>query len=420
MIKQCLKQSWQMLRANPLLSLISIVGTALSIAMIMIIVLQFQIKLVGFRPESNRDRMLYVYGTRAVNKAGHNNNGGMSAHVGKMCYYPLQTPESVTLFSNYMSGIISGMNHSAIAENLLCYTDANYWDVFDFKFIDGRSFSIEEFNSAIPVAVINEVIAQKLFGLDDPIGKTFFVNSVPYQVVGVVQDGTKAASDTYAHVWLPYTVSSSLLDVAHTEGTTGSFSAVLLAKSAADFDRIREELNHRMEAFNEGQQDFKIQHMTPGSPMSRFDFAIGNTGWNFKRITFKDYLFTTGMSLLFVILIPSLNLIGIIQSSIKKRSSELAIRRTFGASRGKLILQILTENMIITLAGTILGLLFSLLILYLFRNLLINYDATIHPRMIFKPLFFIAAMCFAILLNLITALVPAWNISRKEIVNALK
>ena len=49
-----------MLRENRLISLISILGTALSIAMIMVVILVFQVQLTSFVPEVNRDRMLYV------------------------------------------------------------------------------------------------------------------------------------------------------------------------------------------------------------------------------------------------------------------------------------------------------------------------------------------------------------------------
>ena len=65
MFKQYFKQAIQMLKENRLTSVISILGTALSIAMILVVILQFQIKLVGFRPESNRGRMLYIMGIRA-------------------------------------------------------------------------------------------------------------------------------------------------------------------------------------------------------------------------------------------------------------------------------------------------------------------------------------------------------------------
>ena len=61
MFRQYFKQAIQMLKENRLTSVISILGTALSIAMILVVILQFQIKLVGFRPESNRDRICLLY-----------------------------------------------------------------------------------------------------------------------------------------------------------------------------------------------------------------------------------------------------------------------------------------------------------------------------------------------------------------------
>ena len=74
MFKQYFKQAVQMLKENRLTSAISILGTALSIAMILVVVLQFQIRLVSFAPESNRDRMLYILGIRADSRDDKNSN----------------------------------------------------------------------------------------------------------------------------------------------------------------------------------------------------------------------------------------------------------------------------------------------------------------------------------------------------------
>lgn len=74
MFRQYFKQAIQMLKENRLTSVISILGTALSIAMILVVILQFQIKLVGFRPESNRDRMLYIMGIRADSRDSETRN----------------------------------------------------------------------------------------------------------------------------------------------------------------------------------------------------------------------------------------------------------------------------------------------------------------------------------------------------------
>ena len=60
MLKQYIKQAFQMLKENRLVSTISITGTAISITMIMMVVLVLQVQLVNYYPEEHRDRMLYV------------------------------------------------------------------------------------------------------------------------------------------------------------------------------------------------------------------------------------------------------------------------------------------------------------------------------------------------------------------------
>lgn len=60
MIKQYIKQSFTLLRQNRLLSVIAIIGTALAIAMIMCIVLVYQVKTANYEPEVNRDRTVKV------------------------------------------------------------------------------------------------------------------------------------------------------------------------------------------------------------------------------------------------------------------------------------------------------------------------------------------------------------------------
>ena len=61
MIKQYFKQALAQLRQYPLISVISIAGTALSIFLIMLVVMLQQVKVAPFSPESNRDRFLHVH-----------------------------------------------------------------------------------------------------------------------------------------------------------------------------------------------------------------------------------------------------------------------------------------------------------------------------------------------------------------------
>lgn len=99
MFRQYFKQAIQILKENRLTSVISILGTALSIAMILVVILQFQIKLVGFRPESNRDRMLYIMGIRADSRDSETRNStAMSDGVVKECLYPRSASKTQLFF----------------------------------------------------------------------------------------------------------------------------------------------------------------------------------------------------------------------------------------------------------------------------------------------------------------------------------
>ena len=70
MIKQYFIQAWAQLRQQPLISAVSIAGTALAIFLIMLVVMMQQVKVVPFAPESNRDRFLHVKMFSVVEDAG--------------------------------------------------------------------------------------------------------------------------------------------------------------------------------------------------------------------------------------------------------------------------------------------------------------------------------------------------------------
>lgn len=417
MIKQYFKQALGTLRETPLVSAISILGTALSIAMVMVVVLMFQIKLTGYSPESNRGRMLYVYGTTAKSLTGEgsSNNGQMSPRVLKECYYTLKTPEAVTGFGSETRPV-SLPGKRLFEEYRIKYTDPGFWKVFDFTFVAGHPFTEADFQSAIPVAVITDRLAATLFGAEEPVGKYIVVDYVDYKVVGVVKEVTTAASDAYAQIWMPYTVNTDM-QRGVCEDVAGEFSAIMLAHSSSGLDAVRAELTENIKRFNFGQKEYELQIAGSGA-LDRLDIAIGNNGF-WRTVTLTDYLLDTGALLLFLLLVPALNLISVVQSSVQKRSDELGLRRAFGASRLKLITQVLSENMIVTLIGSLLGLLLSVVFLQLCKAFLISPDVSINASMLLKPVFFISALFFATLLNLFSASIPAWRVSRQEIVSAI-
>lgn len=416
MIKQHIKQAVQLLKENRLVSCISIIGTALSIAMVMVVVLLFQIQLSGYYPEYNRDRMLYIQGTEATSKNGTDTNrGGMSAEVVRECFYSLKTPEKVTaIYSEDLP--ISLPNKRLFKEYNVKYTDDGFWSIFNFRFITGKPFEKADFLSGIPKAVITDQTARELFGTTDVLGKNIVINFINYSITGVVKEVSRAARDSYAEAWIPYTTKDQLMSLQYADGISGGFNVCILAKHSRDFASIRTELKQQTARYNEGKQLYKVGFAE--NPISRLDIAMGSEG--FRKVDYKDFILETGSLVLFMLLVPALNLIGVTQASIQRRKSEVGLRKAFGATYSKLVSQILYENLVITLLGGALGLLFSFGLLNISKDFLLQNNTMINSDMLFQPGTFVATLFFVLLMNFLSAGIPALRIAKQPIVEALK
>lgn len=414
MIKQYIKQAIQLLKENKLVSCISIIGTALSIAMVMVVVLLFQIQLNGYYPENNRDRMLYVQGTEATGESG-NNRSGMSSEVVRECFYSLKTPEAATAI--HADDLPLSLPHKRLyKEYSVKFTDDRFWNIFDFRFISGKPFSKADFLSGIPKAVITDKAAREVFGTSDVLGKSIVINFIPFTISGVVKEVSKAANDSYASVWVPYTTNDELMSLQYVDGISGAFGVCILAKRAGDFESIRKELKQQIARYNEGKKLYKVGFGE--NPISRLDIAMGSEG--FKKVDFKDFILETGSLVLFMLLVPALNLIGVTQASIQRRKSEVGLRKAFGATYSKLVSQVLFENLVITLLGGIVGLALSFVLLSFSKDFLLQNNTMLNMDMLFQPVTFAAALFFVLVMNILSAGIPAIRIARQPIVEALK
>lgn len=135
MIKQYFTQAWAQLRQQPMISAVSIAGTALAIFLIMLVVMMQQVKVAPFAPESNRDRFLHVHYMSITNKSwgeGNSSNGPMGIKTALECFKSLKTPEAVTIYTcMVISTPVNLPGQPATGIDLL-QTDDTFWRVFDF------------------------------------------------------------------------------------------------------------------------------------------------------------------------------------------------------------------------------------------------------------------------------------------------
>ena len=427
MFKQYFQQAWGQLRQQPLISLVNVAGTALSIFLIMLVVMMQQVKVAPFAPESNRDRFLHVRCGSITNEEwgeGNSSNGPISVRTGRELYKSLETPEAVTLYTIGTTATpVSLPNQPATAVDVK-ETDDDFWRVFDFAFTDGKPYDRATFDAGQPVAVITESVARLLFGTTtDVTGREFLLAHAPYRVCGVVRDVSTLAEAAYAQVWIPYT-STDQVNNTWTADLMGMMSCTILARSRADFPAIREECDRRLAAFNQviGEDGWKI--FTRNRPYDQEKNAIAYAA-NWEP-DLKAERRSRWIIFLILLIVPAINLSSMTQSRLRQRVSEIGLRRAFGSTRGELMGQILGENLIVTLLAGMVGLLLSLAFAYVGDSILFSqeYSATLNPPTVDASILihlstFLWALLFCFVLNLLSAGIPAWRASRMNIVEAI-
>ena len=427
MSKIYLKQALAMLKENKLLALISILGTALAICLIMVMVITYQVRVENYSPEDNRDRTMYVRWGGRTYKGEQYGNGYLSLRTVKACFLPLKTPEAVSFISPCRSLLASLPGGKEKKDCLMMFTDDVFWKVFNFEFISGSPYTKEEVSSGIKKVVISESTARRLYGTADAAGKTIMIAYKPYTVGGVVKDISTIAKAAYAEAWIPYTASAAdLSDDSWAENITGWFQVIILARSASDFDTIRKEISNLQAQYNSSLKDYKlVLYDQPDTQLELEIKGVRAIGPD-KTRTIVQYL----LIIVILLLVPAINLSGMTLSRMRSRLPEIGIRKAFGATKGRLLVQILSENMFLTLLGGVVGLLFSYIAIFLLRTwLLSNSFGSISsvfggtPMLsvseLLNPVIFLYAFLFCLILNLLSAGIPAYRMSRKEVVEAL-
>lgn len=418
-----IRQTYTLLRQNPLLSTISILGTAFAITMIMAIVIVWQTKYSNLPPEVNRDRCLYITALHLQGKPNRTNNSNSmcSASFMKACVMPVKSIEACTAYSPVSAALISLNDGSNRIKVDAVQTDPGFWKVFQFDFISGLGFTEGDRNDKVKAMVITASIARKLFGNTEVVGQHILYNREEVRITGVVKDVSLTAKDAYGQIWIMYP--SSEYTVKNSWNFLGDKNIAILARDKNDFSLIKRGIEKQLKDLNATLSDAELDIMEqPDEIVAHVNHIWSNIGPDMTMI-YLQYAIALGV----ILLVPSLNLCGLSNSRMQQRLSELGVRKAFGATRKVLIRQILDENMVLNLLGGILGLLLSYVAVYALRTWLFTNNSNIGASgdfsltmgALFSPVVFLLAFLFCFIINLLSAGLPAWLATRRPIVDSL-
>lgn len=428
MIGKYLQQSFAMLKQTPLFSALYILGTGLAIALVMVLAVLYYIKVGDIYPEKHRSRMMVALSAHMQEREdpSYNTTWCYSLPFVKECFYPLEGVEAVTAVTEARSALVKSDLSKRPLSVMRKLTDTAFWKVFDFEFITGSPFTEADFQSGMPVVVVSERLARRAFGRTDVVGSELKLNHRQYRICGVVKSPSYAMKLSFADVWMPYSCDADMLKSSYLD-VIGAFQVAILLHTAGDAGRVRAYVEEYVRKFNLQQHD-GYEMVLHGQPYMHWKSMFYQNAM--EELDYAKILREIGVWLVLLLLVPALNLSGMIASRMERRLPEMGVRKAFGATGGRLFSQIVWENLLLTTLGGVLGLLLSFGILLLAQQWLLTMldgGTKLLPGevqgitwdMLFNPFLFMLTFFICVVLNLISALVPAYLSLKKDIVYSL-
>jgi putative ABC transport system permease protein len=396
-LRQDLRYGARMLAKKPLFSIIAVITLSLGIGANTAIFSVVNAVLLRNLPYHNAKQLVVV-----ASSSPNGDRDGLS--VPDLQDYQAQMPalEDLTGFQSQSVNVTGGDRPDRVRG---AFVTSNFFKVFNLSPLIGRTFAEgEDRQGGEKLAVVNEKMWQERLNSDRNLAaKKLILNGEPYSVIGVVSSNFKQPFDPDVEVWMP---------VVNYPGNTGK---------------------------RDWRQLFGMGHLRPGINVSQAQaeastvatqlaqaYPTENGGRGARVEYLRDILLRDIRPMLWllfaavgvILLIACANLANLLMARGLSRQKEIAVRAALGASRWRLIRQLLTETTLIGLLGGAGGLLLAYWGLYgllkLPQNFVNTSEATLDNRV----------LLFALAVSLVTGwlfgLIPALQLAKPELQSSLK
>ena len=412
MFRNYLLTAWKVYTRRKLFTAISLLCITLTLGVLLVVTALLQNAFFPTGVEGRSPRFVQVFTMVSESPDGNGQRRGpLGYRIIDRHLKPLQGKQAELVAATSSPRTTSVYRPDRVVELMMRRVDAEYWKILDFDLLDGRLPSVDDVARGRFVAVVNRSSARKLFGEARAVGQTLDVAGQSFTVIGVVGDAMHVNS--FADLWLPITTDPSS---DYRTQMWGDYNALLLARSEADIPAIQAEVARQatLVKFDDPKAWNRATFWADG----KLDlFARELLGTQKQADSGKWLLLSViAAAMLLFMALPALNLVNLNTGRILERSSEIGVRKAFGASSRQLVWQFVVENVLLCLAGSLLGLAFAVgALAWLERSDLIPY-----LRVQVSLAVFGWGLVLAVVFGLLSGVVPAWKMSRLHPVQALK
>lgn len=326
---------------------------------------------------------------------------------------PYPSPEeqiTISKESKYASGSAYTCNFSrtvkfdrnSVESTIIVGASKGYDQVRSFEVEHGRYFTDKEFRSGLNVCILGNQIAFDLFGYTPAVGKTIKIGGRKVQVIGIFKREGESmigfSLDPY--VVLPLNYAKTMVNV---KSRRVDPTIYVKAKEGIGNEALIDELTGIMRAERRlkprEQNDFALNEISIIS--EGFDGFFGFINW------------LGGIIGGFSILVGAVSIANIMFVSVRERTRIIGIQKALGAKNGFILFQFLSESVILSLIGGILGLIL-ISILSISVNIFTEYEVVMTSGNI------LLGVSISVIIGIIAGVFPAWQAAKKDPVEAIR
>ena len=319
----------------------------------------------------------------------------------KDCEYIAKNAKNITMVSPVVNSGGQVVNGSKNWSGTVYGGSTDYLQIRKYDIATGVNFTDDDIKKYAKVGLIGQTIVEELFNEgEDPTGKTIRVGNMPFKVIGTLKEKGENAMgmDQDDIIIMPYsTVQKRML------GVDFIHQIVCSAASEDVADAAVEEIEGLL----------RISHKIPVGGTD--DFEVRTQQELLEMMTSMTGMITTVLIAIALIslLVGCIGIMNIMYVTVTERTKEIGLRMSIGAKNSAILLQFLTESIILSLIGGILGLVLGVLLSY-FVDLIMSLPFIVN--VLWMAISFVSCA----VLGLIAGFFPALKASRTDPINALR
>ncbi len=371
-----LKSAWRSIIRNKTRSLLTSLGIIIGVSAVIIMVA------IGQGAQAKIEQQIASLGTNLIIIfPGSATVGGARLGAGTYNRFTLDDVKKLREESTLIDGlspvvrassqIIGGGNNWFTA---VMGVSTDYIKIRDWSVEEGEFFTERDITAKAKVAVLGKTVANELFPDENPVGQRIRIRNIPFKVIGVLSEKGQSAMGTDQDdvVLTPYTTALYRLK-------GGRYIDLIIASAVSQqqIDAAQEEIrtllreSHRLE------------------PWQDDDFRIRTQAEIIQRATETSKILTLLLASIAAVslIVGGIGIMNIMLVSVTERTREIGIRMSVGARSSDILIQFLSEAIVLSLIGGTIGILLSAAVVFAINKFTSLY-ALIHPGIVLLSFIF--------------------------------